>query len=245
MQKNPIFLYAGIASFSFYILIVFSFIYYVSSPKPKTYNIKSKATVIQLDMIVKKSDKKRIEKKEDKKTKKPLDKLIKKSTSAASKKRPDLKSLFGKVKTKEKVVKKKEINNVQKSLDPKRFKAKFEKQKKSSNVKIDKLFNDKQTTTNVSSLNSSKNKESDDYYSEVSELLNAWIPTVREDKLISVVEVIITKDGTFNYRIKKYSQNTSFDLSLKAFLEEQKSIIYPKPKKGKTVRINVDFKSEG
>ena len=245
MQRNSSFIIAGVASFSFYILICFLFIYYITSPKAKTYNIKSKATVIQLDMIVEKSDKKRIEKKEDKKAEKPIEKIIQKSTSAANKKRPDLKSLFGKVKTKEAKVPTKEVNNVKKSLDPKRFKAKFEKQKKSSNVKIDKMFNDKKTTTNITSSNVSKNKESDDYYSKVNELLSAWTPTVRDEGLIATVLVTITPTGSFNYSFVKYSQNTNFDLSLKAFLEEQKSIIYPKPKKGKQVKINVDFRSEG
>ena len=37
--------------------------------------------------------------------------------------------------------KKEEVNNVEKSIDPKRFKSKFEK-KKSSNIKIDKLLED-------------------------------------------------------------------------------------------------------
>lgn len=244
MQKNSSFIYAGIASFSFYILICFLFIYYVSSHKSKTYNV-TKTTVIQLDMIVEKSDKKRIEKKEDKKAEKPMDKIIKKSTSAANKKRPNLKSLFGKVKTKEAKVPTKEVNNVKKSLDPKRFKAKFEKQKKSSNVKIDKLFDDKKTTTNVTSSNLSKSKESDDYYSKINELLSVWTPTLRDEGLVATILVIIAPDGTFDYSFIKYSQNTNFDVSLKAFLEEQKSIIYPKPKKGKQVKINVDFKSEG
>ena len=245
MQRNSSFIIAGVASFSFYILICFLFIYYVASPKAKTYNLKTKATVIQLDMIVEKSDKKRIEKKEDKKAKKPIEKIVQKSTSAANKKKPNLKSLFGKVKTKDAKVPSKEVNNVKKSLDPKRFKAKFEKQKKSSNVKIDKMFNDKKTTTNIISSNVSKNKESDDYYSKVNELLSAWTPTTRESDLKAVVIVTITASGVFDYSFDKYSGNSSFDLSLKAFLEEQKSIIYPKPKKGKQVKINVDFRSEG
>ena len=246
MQNKNMFILSGIISFSFYILICFIFIYYVVDTKPKTYTAKPKTTVIQLDMIVEKSDKKRIEKKEDKKTETPLDKIVKKSTSKASKKSPDLKSLFGNVKTKEIKTPQKEVNNVIKSADPKRFKAKFEKQKKSSNVKIDSLLKDKITTTNISAKNLSKSKESDEYYSKVTELLYAWTPsTLRDSNLVATVIVTISKNGAFDYRFSKFSQNANFDMSLKAFLEEQKSIMYPKPKNGRSVKISVDFKSKG
>jgi hypothetical protein len=41
------------------------------------------------------------------------------------------------------------------------------------------------------------------------------------------------------------SSDEGFNSSLKAFLEEQKNVAYPKPTKDKDIRINVDFKSEG
>ena len=244
MQKKSSFLISGIISFSFYILICFLVFYYVSNPPAKKYTTQIKPTVIELDMIVEKSDKKRIEKKEDKKIEKK-EVVVEKAASVAAEKKPDLKSLFANVKTKSKKVAKKEVNKVVKSIDPKRFKSKFEKQKKSSNVKLDKLLNDKKTTTNVKSSSKSKSKESDEYFSEVSSLLDAWVPLIREDNLTATVLVNISANGTFSYRFSKYSGNNDFDISLKAFLEEQKSIIYPKPKKGKKVQINVDFKSKG
>lgn len=244
MQKKSSFILSGIISFSFYILICFLFIYYVVGPKAKTYNIKSTATVLELDVIVEQSDKKRVEKKEDKKIEKE-EVVVEKATSAASEKKPDLKSLFGKVKIDETKIAKQEVNNVEKSLDPKRFKAKFEKEKKSSNVKIDSLLADTKTTTNTKSKSSTKEGESDEYYSKVRELLDQFVPTTREDNLKAVVLVIIDSSGKFDYRFVTYSLNNNFDDSLKAFLEEQKSIIYPKPKKRKKVQIDVDFKSKG
>ena len=237
MQKNSSFLISGIISFSFYIFLCFLVIYYITKPPPKKYTTKVNTTVIELDMIVEKSDKKRIEKKEEV--------VIKKAASKAAEKKPDLKSLFANVSTKSKKVAKKEVNKVVKSIDPKRFKSKFEKQKKSSNVKLDKLLNDKKTTTNVRSSSKSKSKESNEYFSEVSALLDAWVPLIRQDNLAATVLVIISPNGKFNYRFSKYSGNSDFDNSLKAFLEEQKSIMYPKPKQGKKVQINVDFKSKG
>lgn len=245
MQKNSSFLISGIISFSFYILICLLVFYYVSNPPVKKYTTKIESTVLELDVIIEKSDKKRIEKKEDKKIEKKPEVIIEKAASLAQEKKPDLKSLFANVKTKSKKVAQKEVNKVVKSIDPKRFKSKFEKQKKSSNVKLDKLLNDKRTTTKVKSTSKSKSKESDEYFSEVSALLDAWVPLIREDNLMATVLVIIGPNGSFNYRFKKYSGNNDFDLSLKAFLEEQKSIMYPKPKKGKKVQIDVDFKSKG
>lgn len=244
MQKKSSFLISGILSFSFYILLCFLVVYYISSPPVKKYTAKTKVTVLELDVIVEKSDKKRIEKKEDKKIEKK-EEVVEKAASIAAEKKPDLKSLFANVKTKSKKVAKKEVNKVVKSIDPKRFKSKFEKQKKSSNVKLDKLLNDKKTTTNVRSSSKSKSKESDEYFSEVSALLDVWVPLIREDGLMATVLVIISPNGRFDYRFTKYSGNNDFDLSLKAFLEEQKSIMYPKPKKRKKVQINVDFKSKG
>ena len=244
MQNKSSFLISGIISFSFYILICVLVIYYVTKAPVKKYTTKTTATVLELDVIVEKSDKKRIEKKEDKKIEKK-EEVVEKAASVAAEKKPDLKSLFANVKTKSKTVAKKEVNKVVKSIDPKRFKSKFEKQKKSSNVKLDKLLNDKKTTTNVRSSSKSKSKESDEYFSLVSALLDAWVPLIREDNLTATVLVIITPNGGFDYRFTKYSGNNDFDISLKAFLEEQKSIMYPKPKKGKKVQINVDFKSKG
>jgi hypothetical protein len=245
MQKKFTFYLTGIISFSFYIFICYLVFTYIAKPPVKKYTTKSNPTVIELDVILEKSDKKRIEKKEDKKKKIKEEVVVEKAASKAAKKKPDLKSLFANVKTKTKKVAKKEVNKVVKSIDPKRFKSKFEKQKKSSNVKVDKLLNDKRTTTNVRSKSKSKSKESDDYFSEVSSLLDAWVPLIRENGLMATVLVTISTNGNFNYRFTKYSGNNDFDLSLKAFLEEQKSIMYPKPKKGKKVQINVDFKSKG
>lgn len=244
MQKKSFLFISGIISFFIYIFICFIFIYYIVSPKTKTFNIKTKQTVIQLDMIIEKSNKKRVAKKEKIKENKPK-KDVDKSASISNKKRPDLKSLFGNVKIKDIKVKKEEVNNVKKSVDPKRFKAKFEREKKSSNVKIDKILDDKLTTTNVSSKNLSKNDESDEYFSKINEMLSVWTPTTREENLIATIIINISPSGEFSYRFIKFSENISFDQSLKAFLEEQKSIIYPKPKKGKTVTISVNFRSEG
>ena len=207
MQKNFSFILSGIIAVSFYIFICFLLIAYLASPIPKTYDIKSASTTIELDMITEKAEKKMVEKKTEKK------------------------------------IEKEEVNNVEKSLDPKRFKSKFEKEKKSNNIKIDKLLEDEKTATNVKSTNSTKGQETDEYFSKVHELLSVWNPI--GTGLKAVVLIMIDLDGRFEYRVVTNSGDEGFDSSLKAFLEEQKNVAYPKPTKDKDIRINVDFKSEG
>ena len=63
--------------------------------------------------------------------------------------------------------------------------------------------------------------------------------------LPEIDQIMIDLDGRFEYRVVTNSGDEGFDSSLKAFLEEQKNVAYPKPTKDKDIRINVDFKSEG
>lgn len=243
MQNNFSFILSGIIAFSFYIFLCLIVIFYIASPTPKTYTIKPTSTTIELDMIVEKAEKKMVEKKTEKIIEKEA--VKEKEASVSNEKRPDLKSLFANVKETAKTVAKEEVNNVEKSLDPKRFKSKFEKEKKTSNITIDKLLEDEKTATNAKSKNSAKGEESDDYYSQISDMLSAWMPTTREAGLKAVVLVMIDLNGRFDYRIVTNSGNETFDSSLRVFLDEQKNVVYPVPTKNKDVRINVDFKSEG
>ncbi len=245
MSFNRSFYLSGILSFSIYIIICIVIYQLVTSNTAKTFTTKNKQTIIQLDMITNKSDKKRVEKKSEIKKEEKTEEIVKKATSRRNEKAPDLKSLFGKVKTKETKKTKKDINNVEKSSSPKRYKAKFEKQKKSSNVKVDSLLDHEITTTNITSKSFSKNDESDEYFSLINDKLSAWTPSVSTKNLLATVIVTINKNGSFDYKFTRFSENLKFDESLKAFLEEQKSIIYPKPKNTNLVKIRVNFRSKG
>ena len=63
--------------------------------------------------------------------------------------------------------------------------------------------------------------------------------------LKAVVLIMIDLDGRFDYRFVTGSGDEGFDSSLKAFLEEQKNLAYPKPTKEKDIKVNVNFRSEG
>lgn len=240
MQNNSSFIISGIIAFFIYFSICFLVMYYIFSPIKESINITPSSTTIELDMIEEIAEKKMVERKTEKIVK---EEVVEKSTSASNEKKPDLKSLFANVKETAKTVTKEEVNNIEKSIDPKRFKSKFEKEKKSNNIKIDKLLEDEKTATNVKSTNSTKGQETDEYFSKVHELLSVWNPI--GTGLKAVVLIMINLDGRFDYRVVTNSGDEGFDSSLKAFLEEQKNVAYPKPTKDKDIRINVDFKSEG
>ena len=241
MQNKFSFILSGIIAFSFYIFICVLIMYYLFSPVPKTLDLKTTSMTIELDMITEKAEKKMVEKKTEKKIEKEA--VKEKEASVSNEKKPDLKSLFANVKETAKTVTKEEVNNIEKSIDPKRFKAKLEKEKRSNNIKIDKLLEDEKTATNTKSTNANKGQETDEYFSKVQELLDVWNPV--GTGLRAVVLIMIDLDGRFDYRFVTKSGDENFDSSLKAFLEEQKNLAYPKPTKDKDIKVNVNFRSEG
>ena len=241
MENKFSFILSGIIAFSFYVFICVLIMYYLFSPIPKTLDLKSTSMTIELDMITEKAEKKMVEKKTEKIIEKEA--VKEKEASVSNEKKPDLKSLFANVKETAKTVTKEEVNNIEKSIDPKRFKAKLEKEKRSNNIKIDKLLEDEKTATNTKSTNANKGQETDEYFSKVQELLDVWNPV--GTGLKAVVLIMIDLDGRFDYRFVTNSGDEGFDSSLKAFLEEQKNLAYPKPTKDKDIKVNVNFRSEG
>lgn len=242
MKDNFSFILSGIIAFSFYGFLCFLLFFYIASPESKTLDLKSAATTIELDMITEIAEKKMVEKKTEKIIEKEAVKE-EKVASASNEKRPDLKSLFANVKETAKTVAKEEVNNIEKSIDPKRFKSKFEKEKRTNNVKIDKLLEDEKTATNVKATNANKGQETDEYFSKVQELLNVWNPV--GTGLKAVVLIMIDLDGKFDYRFVTKSGDEAFDSSLKAFLDQQINVAYPKPTKDKDIKANITFRSEG
>ncbi|WP_198305379.1 TonB C-terminal domain-containing protein [Arcobacter vandammei] len=207
-----------------------------------TINITPTSTAIELDMIEEIADKKMVEKKVEKIIE---EKQPEKATSNSNEKRPDLKSLFANVKETSNKVVKEEVNNVEKSIDPKRFKSKFEKEKKSNNVKIDKLLEDEKTATNTKTKSSSKGDKNDDYGSKIYEMLYSRAPISEDKSLVITVLVTISANGNFDYKFVKRSSSEAYNTSIRLYLDDQKDIAYPKPPSGQAVKYTVDFKFEG
>lgn len=243
MQKSAYFFLSGIISVSVYLTIIISFLIYVNAPKPKKFD-SSKTTVLELELISTNSEKRTLAKKSEPKK---VQEVVKKSTSKSAKQKSvDAKSLFAKVKTKAKKVVEKEVNTVKETIDPSRFKSKFQKQKKTDNTNVSKLLNDTKTATNMPKTSSSGKGEKHEYFSKIKEILwQRWNPRLLEEGLIVKVLVMITNDGRFDYRIMKYSKDERFDESLKEFLETQKNESFPTHKINTKVDIIINFKSEG
>ncbi|PLY04584.1 MAG: TonB C-terminal domain-containing protein [Arcobacter sp.] len=241
MREKGYFYLAGIISVTVYLAICASFLIYINAPKPKKYD-SAKTTVIELELISTKSNERRVAKK----TVEKQQEIVKKSTSKSHKQSADFKSLFAKVKTSAKKIVEKDVNAVKESIDPSRFKSKFEKQKKTDNTSVSKLLNDVKTTTNMPKIAASGKGEENEYFSKIKQILwERWNPRLLEDGLEIKVLVMITNSGSFDFRIMKYSKDERFDESLKEFLESQKSEIFPTHKINTKVDIIINFKSEG
>lgn len=242
MQKKGYFYLSGFISVSIYLAICASFLVYINAPKPKKYD-SAKITVLELELISIKSDKRKV----SKKTVQKKQNIIKKSTSKSNKKKTvNAKSLFAKVQTKAKKVIDKEASTVRESIDPSRFKSKFQKQKKTDNSSVSKLLNDIKTTTNMPKTAASGKGEKHEYFSKIKQLLwERWNPRLLEEGLVVKVLVIITNSGNFDYRIIRYSKDERFDESLKEFLKSQKNEAFPTHKINTKVDIIINFKSEG
>ncbi len=242
MKDKEYFYLSGLVSISIYLVVGLLFLFYVNSPTAKKYDISTKATVLELELITNKSEKKQVAKKSEKK----VEQIVKKSTSRSNKQKADFKSLFANVKTKSKNVVEKETTTQKASIDPSRFRSKFQKQKKTDNVSVSKLLNDVKTTTNKQIKSTSNKGEEHEYFSKVKEILwQRWNPKLLENGLIVKVLVMITNSGDFDYRIIKYSNDVRFDESLKEFLDSQVNESFPTHNINDKVDIIINFKSEG
>eukprot|EP01029_Cantina_marsupialis_P002077 TRINITY_DN11894_c0_g1_i6.p1 TRINITY_DN11894_c0_g1~~TRINITY_DN11894_c0_g1_i6.p1 ORF type:complete len:185 (-),score=32.22 TRINITY_DN11894_c0_g1_i6:32-586(-) len=179
MQQKGYFYLAGVLSAAIYLAICASFLIYINAPKPKKYDL-NKTTVLELELISTKSDKKQVAKKSVQKQQE----VVKKSTSRSAKQKADFKSLFANVNTKSKKVVEKDTNTVNETLDPSRFKSKFQKQKKTDNVSVSKLLNDIKTTTNMPKVTSTSNGKQHEYFSRIKEILwQRWNPKLLDEGL--------------------------------------------------------------
>jgi len=244
MQENSLsFITSGIIAIFIYFVLCFLVMYYIFTPTKESVNITPSLTTIELEMIEEVASKKMVERKVEKIIKE--EKEVDKSTSASNEKRPDLKSLFANVKATSSKIVKEEVNNIEKSIDPKRFKSKFEKEKKSSNIKIDKLLEDEKTATDSRVKSSSKGDKEDDYASKIYEILQAGAPIARDIQISAKIIIFIDKYGKFDYEFQKRSGEEAYDAALKSYLDSQKLIPFPIPPEEKAVKYSVDFKFEG
>ena len=246
MDNKNNFILSAVIAFAIYFICVFFFFYYTTHRDVKKIDAIKKTTVLQLDIVVKdvKENKKKLSVTKQSTTKEAA-KVVKKSKSVSAKQRSDLKSLFANVKTKSVKTTKKSVMNVKKSSLSSRFKSKFEKEKKSQNIKVSKLVENKNINLKKIVVNESKN-DNDPYFSKIYQLLSdRWQPTVFFNDLTAKVLIIISNNGTFSYQFIQYSDNIGFDTQLKQFLENETMKPYPVNPNNKTTEIEISFQSKG
>lgn len=244
-SNNKNFFLSGAIALGIYLFCMALFLLYISSPKAQKFDALSKNTVLELEVLI--LDKSKLAKKNKtvKKDTKKSKEIVKKTKAITTKTTSSVKSLFANVKTNTKEVIEKEVVNVKKTIVTSRFKAKFEKQKKTDNVRVSKLLDSEQTRSKVKTSSDSKNK-SDEYFSKIYELLTQrWAPALFVDKLSAEVLIMITQDGNFTFTFRNRSTNENFNNKLEEFLNEQKLLTFPKHNKGRVMQLEVKFTTEG
>ncbi len=247
MDNSRNFYISAFIAFGSYFFLIILFLVYLTFNNVEKFDSFSKNTVLELDIVMEENKIETVKHFKSQRTRKDskiAKKVVKKSTSTSAKQRSDLKSLFAKVKTKARVVKKQKISNVKKSSMTSRFKSKFEKQKQTTNKSLSKLLDSQKLNNKKKNTGDAKNA-SDKYISKIYELLhNRWQPLLIVDGLSTKVIITIDSDGGFGYKILQYSGDDSFDNQLVLFLEEQKNEIFPKPEKS-LIEIEVIFTAKG
>jgi len=239
------YLLSGFLSISFYLTCIFLLLLYLNKSETKKIDAMSKNTVLQLEIIVDKTEKK-IRKSTSKNKKveiKKEEKIVKKSKSVSITKTADVKSLFSKVTTKAKKIEKKTVSNVKKSVVSSRFRSNFEKQKKQNNVKVSNILDDVTVKSKPNIAMDSKHTK-DPYFSKIYELLIQRWNALTFGEFSSKVTITITSAGRFDYSSFVSSGNDLFDATLKEFLENQKLELYPPYTKGSKTEITVVFGTE-
>jgi len=249
MAKKQELIYSAIGAISIYIILILSFLVYVKTNEVKKINASIKKTVLQLDVILPSNEpiKEKNTIKHVVKNRDIAKKIVKKTTSTSIKQRSNLKSLFANVNTDIKKTTKKKVSNIKSSSISSRFKSKYEKEKKTKNIVLPKLTENKQMKTNSKNIAMDKSKDSQDpYYSKIYQILSTrWTPTIFSDDLKAKVNIIIFNNGKFSFKFIQYSGNFGFDNQLKSFLSNETLKKYPISPKNKTVNIEITFQSKG
>ncbi|MEA1915234.1 MAG: energy transducer TonB [Campylobacterota bacterium] len=245
MSDRSYFYLSAFISLGLYAFFILLFMLYLRETKIQKISSFSKNTVIQLDIMI---DPKSLEKNKPapKQPKKIVKEEVVVNTSINKTKTADFKSLFANVKTSNKKVVEKEVDNTKVNPQTTRFKAKFVREKRNDNINLSKTLNRVSTSSSKLSMSPQSVHKNDPYYSKIYEIISSrWNPMFIIDGLKSVVIVTINNQGNFSYRIKKRSSDSVFNDSLIQFLNSQTSQHYPPYEKGNKTNIEVVFKSKG
>lgn len=252
IKKSPYLILGIVTSITIYfsLILLLGFYFYKSMQKPKVYALKKETVLeITLESLPKEPDIKEVKK--EKKEPKPLvknDTASKDSEAGGSispkKSSPNLKSLFASLD----VTKPKKIINevpIKKDHIASRFKSKDIESVKRPKLDISKLVKNISISKSVISFEKKGGEIQDDYYSEIYKILaENWIPDSSNIGHVARVLVIVDNLGNFDYKIKKLSNNDSFNQKLIQFLDSMKLKKFPPYEKGNKTVVEVYFKTE-
>jgi periplasmic protein TonB len=244
MSDKNFFYISGIISFSFYCLFFLLFVLYIKGHNIKTIDAFSKATVLELNIVVddKPKEEKAVQTTVMKNTEKSQEEVKQSASKSLKTSSADVQSLFAKVSV-DAPAKKEVVTNTEKNVVMSKFKAEVEKQTKSESS-VSKLLESVKQSSSKLTISDSKN-ESDPYYSKVYEIIaSRWNPRVDVDDLSAKVLITIYSDGRFEFTFLKYSSNDAFDEDLQNFLAGQTMVLYPPHDKGYKTSIEITFKSK-
>lgn len=166
---------------------------------------------------------------------KKLEPVKKEEVKTAIKERVVVKDLFGKIKTKDInltkpiPVSKKDPTKQSRLKSSKKNKQKAKIDKKTK-IKASKLASSLSFDSSPTFTKSSSSGVYDKFRGEVQEILDGfWNETIEtESGAEAKVKINIDKSGHFSYDIVNFSYNNEFNVKLRNFLEQMKSVTFPK-----------------
>jgi hypothetical protein len=240
---------SGFFAIGIYILVILSFLFYIKDVKIEKYTTASTETILELDLIISESTKVKKKNKVQLKANKLKkdNNVVKQSKSLSAKKVTSMKSLFANVKTTATKVKTKTVNNKKNTSVSSRFKSKFEKEKTSKNIKIDKMLDVGDSIVKKKISVSKSNTKLNEYYSKLNLIiLQRWYSYPLFNNNNYFVKAIIKIDllGNMSYNILQFSGNVNVDDAIKKFLQNESLKKYPVKKNGENKDIVINFKPE-
>jgi hypothetical protein len=249
MDKKTTFLFSAFIAIFFYIVLVLLFLVYIKKDRVKKYANNTTQTALEINIISKPKEKV-VQKQTSQTNIKKIEKtIVKKSASNQATKKADLKSLFKDVNTKANKVVQKNVNKIKANEVESRFKSKYQREKKSDDIKLSKLIDVKDSNSAQNKQNISQNNigEQDKYFSMINDMiLRRWYnyPLLNNQDYTVVVNITIDTQGTFSYHIVNFSGVKNVDTTIKEFLENQLLENYPISPDKNTKTIKINFKPD-
>ncbi|MDO7252756.1 TonB C-terminal domain-containing protein [Helicobacter cappadocius] len=237
MNTKKLFILSGIFSVAIYFIVIFSLIFGFNLSNPKRYVSKSDTSIeqsISIDAIVSSFEKQDQEDKGGSPVEGTGIKDIFSSIDSETQPTDEISD------NRDEIAKNLELNK-------KRKKAFEEIQGNLQNINS-KLQNIRNKTIDIKSQTPKPDTSDglyDEWFSKVYKILySKWNASFYQNASVSVL-LTITDNGDFSYKILRYSRYDEYNKSVQALLDSLQGKKFPPYPKGKSISIEVNFKTEG